>query len=231
MSVRPTTCVVVLSGGLDSAVLLWHLKRDGHAKRCVTINYGQRHACELQAAQRLASLAELPHDLVDLRALAHAWPGSSQTDASIEVPLGHYQDATMRATVVPNRNMLLLSVALGVACAHDLDAVAYGAHSGDHAIYPDCRPEFVRAMQHAAALCDYKPRELLAPFAGMTKGQIVRLGFELGVPFEETWTCYKGQREGPDGHLHCGQCGACTERRMAFAEAGVEDPTIYASLA
>lgn len=219
--------VVVLSGGLDSAVLLWHLKAQGLAARAVTVDYGQRHLCEIRHAEKLAKLAGVPHDVVDLSGLADLLPGSSQTDAAVPVPEGHYEDATMRATVVANRNMILLSLALAVCVAHDLDGVAYGAHAGDHAIYPDCRPEFIQAMAAAAGLCDYKGRTLRAPFALLSKGGIVRLGAALGVPFAETWTCYKGGRDKGKVIEHCGRCGACTERRAAFVEAGVKDPTVY----
>lgn len=213
--------VVVLSGGLDSAVLLWHLQKLGTAARAVTIDYGQRHRTEVLHAEFLAEQAGIAHEVVDLSPLRRVLPGSSQTDDRVAVPEGHYEDASMRATVVPNRNMLLLAVAMGIAVAHDLTGVAYGAHSGDHAIYPDCRPEFVQAMKHAFALCDYTPRKLIAPFAKMSKAQIVRLGHALDVPFADTWTCYAG------GEKHCGRCGACVERREAFVQARVADPTEY----
>lgn len=214
--------LVVLSGGLDSTVLLWYLKTQNCAARAVTIDYGQRHRREIEAARRVALLANLPHDVVDLSTLGHLLPGSSQTDPAVEVPIGHYEDATMRRTVVANRNMILLSVCLGIAVARGLSGVAYGAHAGDHAIYPDCRPAFVDAMREAAALCDYQPRKIVAPFVGLTKTQIVTLGLALGAPLVETWTCYVG------GTKHCGRCGACNERREAFQLAGRDDPTEYA---
>jgi len=117
--------------------------------------------------------------------------------------------------------MIMLSVAIGWALSVKYEAVAYAAHTGDHAIYPDCRPEFVEAMDNAASLCDWHRIRIVRPFIAMTKTDIVRLGAELGVPFERTWSCYKG------GRLHCGRCGTCVERREAFQTAGVHDPTTY----
>jgi len=139
------------------------------------------------------------------------------------VPAGHYTNETMKLTVVPNRNMIMLSVAIGWAVSGKADAVAYAAHAGDHTIYPDCRPAFIEAIRQAAALCDWHRVELLTPFVGKTKRDIVRLGAELDVPFGQTWSCYVG------GEVHCGRCGTCVERREAFKSAGVDDPTVYAN--
>lgn len=221
--------LVVLSGGLDSTVLLWSLNKRGMARRALTVDYGQRHHCEIAAAKTVADMANVPHDLISMANLGRHLPGSSQTDTAVAVPDGHYADETMRATVVPNRNMVLLSVALAVAVAHDLEGVAYGAHAGDHAIYPDCRPAFVGAMREAAKLCDYKARSLIAPFVSMSKADIVQLGDQLGAPMGSTWTCYRGGRadDARTVIVHCGTCGACRERREAFISAGVEDPTSY----
>ena len=127
----------------------------------------------------------------------------------------------MKSTVVPNRNMIMLSLAAARAIAVGADGVAYAAHSGDHAIYPDCRPEFADAVAAALRICHYTPIELERPFVDMTKADIVRLGAELGVDFSKTWSCYKG------GEKHCGKCGTCVERREAFRLAGVPDPTEY----
>ena len=127
----------------------------------------------------------------------------------------------MKQTVVPNRNMSMLSVAVGGALALTFDAVAYGAHSGDHAIYPDCREAFAEALDRAVSLCDWHGMRLIRPFVGMDKGQIAHRGQQLGVPFELTWTCYKG------GARHCGKCGACQERREAFSNFGMTDPVAF----
>jgi 7-cyano-7-deazaguanine synthase len=127
----------------------------------------------------------------------------------------------MKATIVPNRNMIMLAVAVGFGLANGVEEVAYAAHAGDHAIYPDCRPEFVEALNGAVALCDWRKIKLVAPFLKKTKADIVTLGDELGVPFVMTWSCYVG------GKNHCGKCGTCVERREAFDLAGIKDPTTY----
>ena len=146
---------------------------------------------------------------------------SSLTDAETEVPEGGYREENMKSTVVPNRNMIMISVAAARAIAIGAGSVAYAAHSGDHAIYPDCRPEFADALAGALRLCHYFPIGLERPFVGMTKADIVRLGADLGVDFSKTWSCYKG------GERHCGKCGTCAERKEAFRLAGIPDPTEY----
>lgn len=214
--------VLIYSGGLDSTVLLYHLRDQGREVRCLSVDYGQRHGRELKAAASICGDLGIEHRVADLASIRPLLAGSALTDA-VDVPEGHYTDASMKATIVPNRNMIMLSVAIGWAVSLKFDAVAYAAHGGDHPIYPDCRPEFIEAVGHAARLCDWHPVELQAPFAGKTKADLVRLGAQLGVPFERTWSCYKG------GKRHCGRCGTCVERREAFTLAGVEDPTSYES--
>jgi len=148
---------------------------------------------------------------------------SALVNKDVAVPDGHYEDENMKQTVVPNRNMIMLSVAIGHAVAEEFDAVAYAAHGGDHAIYPDCRPEFANAVAQCALLCDWRQIELLRPFINMTKADIAARGAELGVPFDLTWSCYKGREK------HCGTCGTCVERREAFQLGSVSDPTEYES--
>lgn len=213
--------VVVLSGGLDSTVLLYHLLKEGHQVRAISVDYGQRHKLELDHARQTALSLKVPFQVADLSGLREILPGSSQTSDDVPVPHGHYAAENMKTTVVPNRNMILLAVAIGHAIAHDCQTVAYAAHAGDHTIYPDCREEFVRAMVGAAALCDWKPVDILRPFIWISKTEIVRLGWRLGVDFRLTYSCYQGQEE------HCGKCGTCVERIEAFREAGVMDPTRY----
>ncbi len=217
--------VVVFSGGLDSTVLLSHLLHERHTVRALSIHYGQRHARELQAAQTIARKLSVEHRIADLRGLAPLLSGSSLTSDDLPVPEGHYAETSMKATVVPNRNMILLSVAAGWALSVGAEAVAYAAHGGDHAIYPDCRPEFADAVDAALRLADWKPMRLLRPFVGRTKADLVRLGAQLCAPLDLTWSCYCG------GDLHCGRCGTCIERREAFHLAGVPDPTAYAPTA
>lgn len=187
------------------------------------MDYGQRHRRELKAAAHIAGTAAVAHDVADIRGAAHLLAGSSLTSESIDVPGGHYTEESMKATVVPNRNMILIALAIARAISARADAVAYAAHSGDHAIYPDCRESFASAMDHAARLADWREIRLLRPFVGMSKADIVRHGAELGVPFGETWSCYQGDE------AHCGRCGTCIERREAFHLAGCEDPTVYAA--
>jgi 7-cyano-7-deazaguanine synthase len=155
--------------------------------------------------------------------LAALLGGSSLTDNSISLPLGHYAEESMKSTVVPNRNMILLSLAAGHAISLKFDTVAYAAHAGDHTIYPDCRPEFADAMENALSKADWNKINLHRPFVKMNKSDLVKLGIELGVPFEKTWSCYAG------GKLHCGKCGTCVERKEAFELIGLSDPTKYKS--
>ena len=214
--------LVLFSGGLDSTVLATQLKAEGSETRLLSIDYGQRHARELKRAEQIAQALELPHQVLRLPDLGPLLGGSSLTDEKVELPEGHYAEESMKATVVPNRNMILLSVAAGWAISSKYDRIAYAAHSGDHAIYPDCRNEFAEALDGAIRLADWHEVSLYRPFVDMTKADIVSLGAKLGVPFKKTWSCYKGQ------DLHCGRCGTCVERREAFYLAGVDDPTTYA---
>jgi 7-cyano-7-deazaguanine synthase len=161
--------------------------------------------------------------MIDLSGLApQLFKGSSQTDPTVAVPEGHYAEENMKLTVVPNRNMILLSLAIARAISIGSTKVFYGAHAGDHAIYPDCRPEFVRSMQTAAALCDWKQVDILAPYSDRTKVEILKRGMECGTPYAETWTCYVGGAE------PCGKCGSCQERAEAFAKNGLIDPLVRA---
>ena len=213
--------VLIYSGGLDSTVLLYELSSQGHELHALGIDYGQRHRRELESAKAICSDLGIEYRIGDLRAIRPLLAGSALTD-EVAVPEGHYADESMKLTIVPNRNMIMLSVAIGWAVSMKADAVAYAAHAGDHPIYPDCRPAFTEAMRQAAGLCDWHRVELLTPFIDKTKGDIVRIGAALGVPFDRTWSCYRG------GEVHCGKCGTCVERREAFAQASVSDPTIYA---
>lgn len=164
----------------------------------------------------------MPFHLIDMRPIGAALTGSALTD-DIDVPDGHYAEETMRITVVPNRNAIMLSIAFGIAAANGDEAVATAVHGGDHFIYPDCRPAFTEAFDamQQAALDGYATTRLWTPFVHRSKGDIVTEGAAHGTPFAETWSCYKG------GAHHCGRCGTCVERREAFDLAGVTDPTVY----
>lgn len=218
--------VLCYSGGLDSTVLLYHLKYSlGNEVKCLGVNYGQRHKKELDKALEIALKNQCHMEVIDFSftRLPKLIATSSQTSEDIPVPEGHYAEESMKQTVVPNRNMLLLALAGSWAVATKSDYIAYAAHAGDHTIYPDCRPEFTDKMADALSLCDWWTPVLLRPFINKTKADIVKLGAELKVPFELTWSCYKG------GEKHCGKCGTCVERIEAFKLAGVPDPTEYES--
>ncbi len=214
---------LVCSGGLDSVSLAHSLAGQGHLSRIVSFDYGQRHRKELDFAAACARRLGVPFHLVDLSGLGAALSGSALTD-DIDVPDGHYAEETMRITVVPNRNPIMLTIAFGIAAANSDDAVAAAVHGGDHFIYPDCRPAFTDAFgaMQKAALDGYADIALHVPFVHATKADIVAEGARHATPFAETWSCYKG------GDRHCGRCGTCVERREAFHLAGVADPTDYA---
>lgn len=214
--------VLIYSGGLDSTVLLYHLRDAGYDVHALAVNYGQRHKRELDSARTICEQIDVPFQIADLSAIQPLLAGSSLTSPEIEVAEGHYTEENMKTTVVPNRNMILLALATGHAISVKADQVAYAAHSGDHAIYPDCRTEFADAMAHAIQLADWHKVILSRPFVDWTKADIAKRAAELKVPVELTWSCYKG------GDRHCGKCGTCIERREAFDLAGITDPTIYA---
>lgn len=218
--------LVILSGGLDSTVLAYVLaSSQSHSLvGAVSVNYGQKHSRELVCAAQTCLDLSIPHHLIDLSPLGRHLGNSALTcgwDAQIPIPEGHYAAETMKTTVVPNRNMILIALAIGVAINNKCTAVAYGAHAGDHAIYPDCREVFAEAMGKAAEVCYFHPVSLLRPFINETKADIVHRGVGLGVPFQNTQTCYNG------GPIACGRCGTCVERLEAFEEAMAVDPLEY----
>ena len=213
--------VVLFSGGLDSTVLTYHLLHENVELKLLSIDYGQRHQKELSASTQIALSLGLPHTILKLPMLAELLGGSALTDSSIPLPEGHYAEESMKATVVPNRNMILLSLAAGHAISLQFNTVAYAAHAGDHTIYPDCRPEFADAPDRTLKLADWSEISLHRPFVKWSKEDLVRRGNELAVPFEKTWSCYAG------GEFHCGKCGTCVERKEAFELVGLLDPTEY----
>lgn len=220
--------IVIVSGGLDSVTLAHLLAQQGYTLHLLSFNYGQRHVRELEYAANCAQRLGAAHDLIDLSAVTPFLTGSALTD-NVAVPEGHYTAPNMATTVVPNRNAMMLSIAYAVAVAEQAEVVAIGVHAGDHPIYPDCRPDFIDrfAIMERIATKGYAHPGLilLAPFVYRIKAEIVQIGQDLGVPFAETWSCYKG------GNKHCGRCGTCVERIEAFKLAGVADPTEYEDLA
>lgn len=214
--------ILIYSGGLDSTTLLYKLKAEGREVKALSINYGQKHSKELEFAEKICAKLGVEFKVVDLSGIKSLLRGSSQTDDTVAVPDGHYAEDVMKKTVVPNRNMVMLAVAGAWAISEKADTIAYAAHAGDHAIYPDCREEFVSPLNQALQNADWHSVSIERPFINMTKADIVKEGNLLSVPFGETWSCYKG------GDVHCGRCGTCVERATSFAEAGVVDPTVYA---
>lgn len=214
--------LVVCSGGLDSVSLAHIVAAEHQLTRLVSFDYGQRHRKELGFAAAAAHRLGVPHHLIDMRTIGAALTGSALTD-DIDVPDGHYAEETMRITVVPNRNAIMLAIGFGIAAANGDAAVATAVHGGDHFIYPDCRPAFTRAFDamQRMALDGYADVRLHTPFVERSKADIVTEGAKYATPFAETWSCYKG------GALHCGRCGTCVERREAFHLARVPDPTAY----
>lgn len=210
------SAVLCFSGGLDSTVLLYSLRNQGYDVYPIAVRYGQRHDREIEAAL----LLDPTTSVVSIEGLNLS---GCLTDPSMPVPHGHYAADTMKQTVVPNRNMILLSLATAYAITLRTEIVAFAAHSGDHTIYPDCRPEFVSSLSSAIHRGNWSSPMLKAPFSDKTKTDIVKLGDRLGVPFEKTWSCYEGS------DVHCGLCGTCYERKEAFQLADVTDPTEYAS--
>ncbi|WP_139974855.1 7-cyano-7-deazaguanine synthase QueC [Ochrobactrum sp. CGA5] len=214
--------LVVCSGGLDSVSLAYRVAAEHQLTALLSFDYGQRHKKELDSASACAKRLGVPHQVIDITSIGARLTGSALTD-NVDVPDGHYAEETMKITVVPNRNAIMLTIAFGVAAAQGADAVALAVHGGDHFIYPDCRPGFIDAFQTMQnhALDGYANIKLLAPYVHVSKADIVVDGVKHGTPFAATWSCYKG------GEHHCGRCGTCVERREAFHIAGIEDPTPY----
>jgi len=212
--------VIILSGGMDSTTLLYDLMHQGYDVHAVSFEYRQKHRKEIDCAKEICSRLNIPHRVIDAGFLGEIAP-SSLTRPDWKVPEGSYADDTMKQTVVPNRNMVLLSIAAAYALGTGARRLFYGAHAGDHTIYPDCRPAFVSAMATAFHLCDWEDLVLEAPYLYLTKADIVKRGLTLGVDFSMTWTCYAG------GKKPCGKCGSCDERLAAFREAGAADPLEY----
>lgn len=213
------TAVVLLSGGMDSTTALAWARRPVLA---LSVDYGQRHAVELEAAAKVAAWYGVRHEVLDLTGWGKLLKGSALTDAAVAVPEGHYAAPSMAATVVPNRNATMLMAAVGVAEAIGAEQVITAVHSGDHAIYADCRPEFIEAANRTAQVATGNKVRIFAPFVHVSKTVIAEVGARLEAPLHLSWSCYQG------GCIHCGACGTCFERREAFRDAGLVDPTDYA---
>ena len=216
--------VVVFSGGMDSYTVLHKAFREGFEVLPLTFNYGQKHNKEIEYAKHACIALGVIPKIVDITAINQLLTGSSLT-SDIEMPEGHYADDNMKSTVVPNRNMILLSLAVGYAVSSNANKVFYGAHSGDHEIYPDCRPEFVEKMNSVCAIANYEPVEIVTPYLALNKTDILREGLAMGLDYGRTWTCYNGREKA------CGKCGSCVERLEAFSENQMSDPLDYEEIA
>ena len=217
--------VVVVSGGMDSVTLLHLMNRRGYDLEVISFDYGQRHVKELAYAKYWANHFSAKHHLVNLTCLTNLISNSALTNKDIPVPDGHYTEDSMKVTVVPNRNAMMISIATALAVNIKADCVAVGVHFGDHTIYPDCRKEFIDSINKTMILANlgFLPEgfEIVAPFIGVDKTEICLQGADMGVNWSKTWSCYKG------GKKQCGSCATCRERKEAFSLAGVVDPTDY----
>ena len=211
--------IIVLSGGMDSTTLLYEYQ--SRIALAVSFDYGSNHnQRELAFAALHCERLGIKHLIIPLDFI-HQYFHSSLLSGAEAVPEGNYDDENMRSTVVPFRNGIMLAVAAGLAEDNGLQQIMMANHAGDHAIYPDCRPAFVQAMDEAVHAGTYNGVRLFTPYTNLTKGEIARRGKTLGIDYSETWSCYKG------GEHHCGKCGTCTERIDALREAGVEYKTVY----
>ena len=211
--------VIILSGGMDSVTLL-HYRKERIAL-AVSFDYGSNHNVrEIECARRQCENLGIEHLVIPLDFMG-IYFRSSLLEGADSIPEGHYADENMKSTVVPFRNGIMMSVACGLAESRGLRHVMMANHGGDHAIYPDCRPEFVTSMSDAMRNGTYEGVDILAEFTNITKSDIARLGKKLGVDYSMTYSCYKG------GAKHCGRCGTCIERKEAMREAGIDDPTVY----
>ena len=213
--------VVLASGGMDSITALHRAAREHEVVAGLSFDYGSKHNHrEIPCARWHCEALGIPHHTIDLAFIGETF-ASDLLRSGGEIPDGHYAEENMKRTVVPFRNGIMLAIACGFAESTGAGGLVIAAHSGDHAIYPDCRESFMEAMAAAMKNGTYAGIELLRPFIAMDKAAIAREGAALGVDFSRTWSCYKG------GEIHCGTCGTCVERREAFLLAGLSDPTVY----
>lgn len=219
------SAVVIISGGIDSCVLSYKAVSEGISIYPLTFIYGQKHSKEIESAKNICQRLRIKPKVIDISAIKQLLKGSALTDTAVKIPevaaeAKNYE--TLKTTVVPNRNAIFLSIAVGYGESLGVNRIFYGAHYSDRGIYPDCRFEFVEAFEKAEKIANDNDDLIIeAPFVDMDKSQIVKLGEKLEVPFKETWSCYVGT------DLHCGACSSCRERKRAFKEANVFDPTEY----
>lgn len=211
--------IIIVSGGLDSITLLYDKQET--IELAISFDYGQNHAeKEIPFAAYHCNKLGISHIVIPLKFI-QSYFKSSLIEGSDKIPDGHYAEDNMKSTVVPFRNGIMLSIAVGIAESHNLNRIYIANHGGDHTIYPDCRPEFISSMNQAATTGTFNNTHIEAAYTNMSKADIVRRGLSLGIDYSKTWSCYK------NGEHQCGKCGTCVERREAFKVVGVEDPTTY----
>ena len=214
---------VLLSGGLDSTTALHWAHRHHEVVCALSFDYGSNHAArELACARSQAESLGIPYHEIDLRSIS-AHLQSALLSGAEAIPTADYDEDNLKQTVVPFRNGIFLAIAAGIAESNGAEGIVIAAHGGDHALYPDCREDFMAAMASAISLGTYANLQILRPFISNTKEEITAIGAELGVDFSRTYSCYCGREQ------HCGQCATCRERRDSFAAAGIPDPTPYES--
>ncbi len=211
--------VSLVSGGLDSTVMLHLLKSQGYTQMALIVNYGQKHRKEIDYAMSAARRSRIPYEVVFIR--GGELFKSALTVSDMPIPTGVYTTENMTTTVVPNRNAVFGNLAASLAISLNYDGIALAIHTGDHELYPDCRPEFIGALRNLLEVATGKPLLVVTPFITWDKTSIVMEGSKLGVSMVSTWSCYEGRQK------HCGVCGTCTERRKAFKQAGISDFTLY----
>lgn len=211
--------IIIVSGGMDSITLLYD-KKDEIAMG-ISFNYGSNHnAKEIPFAKLHCERLGIKHITIDLDFM-HQYFKSSLLEGAENIPEGHYASYNMKSTVVPFRNGIMLSIAIGIAESNHLKKVLIANHGGDHTIYPDCRDSFIKAMNQASIEGTFVNIEISAPYTHLSKGDIAAIGKKLHLDYTETWSCYKGNEQ------HCGVCGTCIERKEALNEAQIEDKTVY----
>jgi len=217
--------VLICSGGIDSTILLYKLINDGYTPVVLTFLYGQKHDKEIEYVKNICASLNVKNIIVDISGIKGLIKGSALTDSNVEIPevpetTEFYQ--TLKTTIVPNRNSIFLTLAVAYAQSIGCNHIFFGAHFSDRGVYPDCRKEFIDSFQNSQILAnDNQDLQISAPFVDLDKADIVKLGNELNVPFENTWSCYKGEEK------HCGVCSSCRERKRAFTQSHIIDPTIY----
>jgi len=212
--------IIIFSGGMDSTTLLYYLLNKGYELEAISYDYGQKHKKELDCAKQICKDLNIKHDIIDISFIGKHI-NSSLTQDDQEIPEGHYESKNMESTVVHHRNLMMMTIANAIGLSRGITDIAYAAHAGDHIIYPDCTPSFASSAEITLNISSGKQVKIIRPFIDIDKTDILRIGLNLKVPYEKTWSCYKGNK------LSCGKCGTCVERLEAFEKCNTKDPIEY----